>query len=47
MNVVETKNIEKVFRDADLEVCAVNDVSLTIQEGELVVQPMLKYSRRT
>ncbi|MBL56590.1 MAG: macrolide ABC transporter ATP-binding protein [Flavobacteriales bacterium] len=34
MNVVETKNIEKVFRDADLEVCAVNDVSLTIQEGE-------------
>lgn len=34
MNVVETKNIEKVFRDADLEVCAVNDVSLIIQEGE-------------
>ena len=34
MNVVETKNLEKIYSDADLEVRAVDGVSLNIEEGE-------------
>jgi len=34
MNVVETKNLEKIYRDADLEVRAVDGVSLNIEDGE-------------
>jgi putative ABC transport system ATP-binding protein len=34
MNVVETQNLEKIFKDANLEVRAVDGVSLTIGEGE-------------
>lgn len=34
MSVVETKNLEKIYSDADLEVRAVDGVSLNIEEGE-------------
>ena len=34
MNVVETKSLEKIFSDADLEVRAVDGVTLNIEEGE-------------
>ncbi len=34
MNVVETQDLEKVFKDANLEVRAVDRVSLKISEGE-------------
>mgnify|MGYP001240658603 FL=1 len=34
MNVVETKNLEKIYSDADLEVRAVDGVSLNVKEGE-------------
>ena len=34
MNVVETKNLEKIYSDADLEVRAVDGVSLNIEDGE-------------
>lgn len=34
MNVVETQDLEKVFKDANLEVRAVDKVSLKISEGE-------------
>lgn len=34
MNVVETQKLEKVFKDASLEVRAVDGVSLNISEGE-------------
>tara|TARA_B110000211_G_C14046589_1_gene539250 strand:- start:440 stop:1126 length:687 start_codon:yes stop_codon:yes gene_type:complete len=34
MNVVETQNLEKIFKDATLEVHAVDGVSLKIAEGE-------------
>ena len=34
MNVVETKNLEKIYSDADLEVRAVDGVSFDVKEGE-------------
>ena len=34
MNVVETKNLEKIYSDADLEVRAVDGVSFNVKEGE-------------
>ena len=34
MNVVETKNLEKIYSDADMEVRAVDGVSLVVEEGE-------------
>lgn len=34
MNVVEAKNLEKIYSDADLEVRAVDGVSLNIEDGE-------------
>lgn len=34
MNVVETKDLEKTYNDADLEVRAVDGVSLDIEKGE-------------
>tara|TARA_B100000795_G_scaffold269153_1_gene257759 strand:- start:10368 stop:11054 length:687 start_codon:yes stop_codon:yes gene_type:complete len=34
MNVVRTQNLEKIFKDASLEVRAVDNVSLSIGEGE-------------
>ena len=34
MNVVEAKNLEKIYNDADLEVRAVDGVSLEIEKGE-------------
>jgi len=34
MNIIEVKNLCKIFKDSAQEVCAVNDVNLTISEGE-------------
>lgn len=34
MNVVETKNLEKIFKDASLEVRAVDGVSIEVAQGE-------------
>lgn len=34
MNVVETKNLEKIFKDASLEVRAVDGVSIQVRKGE-------------
>jgi len=34
MNIIEVKNLCKIFKDSAQEVCAVNDVSLTISAGE-------------
>ena len=34
MNVVETKNLEKIYSDADMEERAVDGVSLVVEEGE-------------
>jgi len=34
MNIIEVKNLCKIFKDSVQEVCAVNDVNLTISAGE-------------
>jgi len=34
MNIIEVKNLCKIFKDSAQEVCAVNDVNLTISAGE-------------
>jgi putative ABC transport system ATP-binding protein len=34
MNIIEIKNLTKIFKDSAQEVCAVNDITLDICEGE-------------
>jgi putative ABC transport system ATP-binding protein len=34
MNVIQVKNLEKVYRESEIEVHAIRDVSLEVEEGE-------------
>jgi putative ABC transport system ATP-binding protein len=36
MNIVETRNIKKIYRQGNVEVLALDDVSLTVKKGDFV-----------
>ena len=36
MSIIELKNISKIYKGGDFKVCALSDISLTINEGDMV-----------